>query len=243
MKTIQIVTPQNVLIEHELASVILRAIAFAVDQVAIILFVVFAYVFAEILGMSGAMADMFFYVFVLPIYFLYSLIFEWRNYGQTLGKMMIGLKVRRLDGNEIGFTEAATRWMMRIVDIFATAGSLAALLISSTERGQRLGDILAGTMVIRQVPGNSVSLDQLLNINTKENYQPVYPQVQRLKEEDVVLIKQTLVRSSKYPNEAHKTAVNTLVKKLEGLLEISSDKMSQQEFLRTLIKDYIVLTR
>jgi uncharacterized RDD family membrane protein YckC len=243
MKTIQIVTPQNVLIEHELASVILRAIAFAVDQVAIILFVVFAYVFAEILGMSGGVADMFFYVFVLPIYFLYSLVFEWRNYGQTLGKMMIGLKVRRLDGNEIGFTEAATRWMMRIVDIFATAGSLAALLISSTERGQRLGDILAGTMVIRQVPGNSVSLDQLLNINTKENYQPVFLQVQRLKEEDVVLIKQTLVRSSKYSNDAHKTAVNTLVKKLEDLLEISSEKMSQQEFLRTLIKDYIVLTR
>ena len=243
MKTIQIVTPQNVLIEHELASVILRAIAFAVDQVAIILFVVFAYVFAEILGMSGAMADMFFYVFVLPIYFLYSLIFEWRNYGQTLGKMMIGLKVRRLDGNEIGFTEAATRWMMRIVDIFATAGSLAALLISSTERGQRLGDILAGTMVIRQVPGNSVSLDQLLNINTKENYQPVYPQVQRLKEEDVVLIKQTLVRSSKYPNDAHKTAVNTLVKKLESLLEISAENKAPNEFLRTLIKDYIVLTR
>jgi uncharacterized RDD family membrane protein YckC len=243
MKTIQIVTPQNVLIEHELASVILRAIAFAVDQVAIILFVVFAYVFAEILGMSGGVADMFFYVFVLPIYFLYSLVFEWRNYGQTLGKMMIGLKVRRLDGNEIGFTEAATRWMMRIVDIFATAGSLAALLISSTERGQRLGDILAGTMVIRQVPGNSVSLDQLLNINTKENYQPVFLQVQRLKEEDVVLIKQTLVRSSKYTNDAHKTAVNTLVKKLEDLLEISSEKMSQQEFLRTLIKDYIVLTR
>ena len=243
MKTIQIVTPQNVLIEHELASVILRAIAFAVDQVAIILFVVFAYVFAEIFGMSGAMADMFFYVFVLPIYFLYSLIFEWRNYGQTLGKMMIGLKVRRLDGNEIGFTEAATRWMMRIVDIFATAGSLAALLISSTERGQRLGDILAGTMVIRQVPGNSVSLDQLLNINTKENYQPVYPQVQRLKEEDVVLIKQTLVRSSKYPNDAHKTAVNTLVKKLESLLEISAENKAPNEFLRTLIKDYIVLTR
>ena len=243
MKTIQIVTPQNVLIEHELASVILRANAFAVDQVAIILFVVFAYVFAEILGMSGAMADMFFYVFVLPIYFLYSLIFEWRNYGQTLGKMMIGLKVRRLDGNEIGFTEAATRWMMRIVDIFATAGSLAALLISSTERGQRLGDILAGTMVIRQVPGNSVSLDQLLNINTKENYQPVYPQVQRLKEEDVVLIKQTLVRSSKYPNDAHKTAVNTLVKKLESLLEISAENKAPNEFLRTLIKDYIVLTR
>jgi uncharacterized RDD family membrane protein YckC len=243
MKTIQIITPQNVLIEHELASVILRAIAFAVDQVIIILFVVFAYIFAEILGMTGAMTDMFFYVFVIPIYFLYSLIFEWRNYGQTLGKMMIGLKVRRLDGNEIGFTEAATRWMMRIVDIFATAGSLAALLISSTERGQRLGDILAGTMVIRQVAGSSVNLDQLLKINTTKEYVPKFLQVQRLKEDDVVLIKQTLVRSSKYQNEAHKQAVNALVKKLENMLEISAENMNPQEFLRTLIKDYIVLTR
>lgn len=243
MKTIQIITPQNVLIEHELASVVLRAIAFAMDQIAILLFVAFAYITVEIAGFSDFLSDLFFYVFVLPVYFLYSLLFEWRNYGQTLGKMMIGIKVRRLDGNEIGFTEAATRWMMRIVDIFATAGSLAALLISSTERSQRLGDILAGTMVIRQVAGNSVNLDQLLKINTTENYRPQFPQVQRLKEDDVVLIKQTLVRYGKYQNTAHKEALNALVRKLENVLEISSDKMNPQEFLRTLIKDYIVLTR
>ncbi len=243
MKTIQIVTPQNVLIEHELASVILRAIAFAIDQVIIILFLIFTFIFVEMVGFRPLMSDMFLWIIVLPIYFAYSLLFEWLNYGQTLGKMMIGLKVRRLDGNEIGFTEAATRWLMRIVDIFVSAGSLAALLISSTERSQRLGDILAGTMVIRQVGGASITLENLLKINTVENYEPKYPEVQKLREEDVVLIKQTLVRYNKYNNDAHRKAVFTLSSKLEQMLEISAGKQAKQEFLRTLIKDYIVLTR
>lgn len=243
MKTIQIVTPQNVLIEHELASVILRGIAFAIDQVIIVLFLVFTFIFVEILQLRPLMSDMFLWVVVLPIYFSYSLLFEWLNYGQTLGKMLLGLKVRRIDGNEIGFTEAATRWLMRIVDIFVSAGSLAALLISSTERSQRLGDILAATIVIRQVPGSSVTLANLLKINTVENYEPKYPEVQKLKEDDVVLIKQTLVRFNKYGNEAHRIAVIKLASKLEEVLEISSGKQPRAEFLRTLIKDYIVLTR
>jgi hypothetical protein len=157
--------------------------------------------------------------------------------------MIIGLKVKRINGNEIGFTEAATRWLMRIVDIFVCAGALAALLISSTERSQRLGDILAGTIVIRQVPGRSLSLENLLKINTVANYTPRFPEVQKLREEDVVLIKQTLVRYNKYNNWAHKKAVTQLVKKLESMLEISAGKQKESDFLRTLIKDYIVLTR
>jgi uncharacterized RDD family membrane protein YckC len=243
MKSIQIVTPQNVLIEHELASFILRGIAFAIDQVIIILFLVFAFIFIEILQLEALMSDMFLWIIVIPVYFTYTLMFEWLNYGQTLGKALLGLKVRRIDGNEIGFTEAATRWLMRIVDIFVSAGSLAALLISSTERSQRLGDILAGTIVIRQVPGSSIRLDNLLKINTVENYEPRYPEVQKLKEDDVVLIKQTLVRFNKHGNEAHRMAMIKLATKLENVLEISSGKLPRAEFLRTLIKDYIVLTR
>ena len=243
MKTIQIVTPQNVLIEHELSSVLMRIIAFAIDQIAIIIFLIFCFIGIEIFALHGLLGNMFIYVFVLPVYLGYSLFFEWLNHGQTLGKMMLGLRVRRLDGNEIGFTEAATRWLMRIVDVVATAGSLAAILISSTERSQRLGDILAGTMVIRQVPGNAVALSNLLKINTLQDYEPRYPEVQRLREDDVVLIKQTLVRAAKYNNQAHQKAVRLLKDKVENVLEIKSKERKPEEFLRTLIKDYIVLTR
>lgn len=243
MKTIQIVTPQNVLIEHELANVVMRGLAFAIDQIVMFVTIIFLFILLGALGFNDDFLQLMIFVIVLPLYFLYSLLFETYNYGQTVGKLMVGVKVRLVDGNEITFTAAATRWLMRIPDIFVSAGSLAALMISSTERSQRFGDILAGTIVIRQTPASSISLASLLNISTVENYEPKYPQVVQLKEKDVVTIKQTLVRAKKYNNQAHREAVNQLVNKLKAILDIEKVDQTSAEFLRTLIKDYIVLTR
>ncbi len=243
MKTIQIVTPQNVLIEHELASVVLRALAFLVDQIIITLFLVFAFIFLQSFSFSEGLDELFLYIAVIPIYFLYSLLFESFNYGQTLGKLLIGLKVRRLDGNEVTFTEAVTRWLMRVPDIFISAGALAAILIGSTERSQRLGDILAGTIVIRQVATAGITLEMLLKLSSTENYTPRYPQVLNLKETDVVLIKQAIIRYGKYNNEAHVKAIDALVLRLKLVLGIENDNQSKIDFLKTIIKDYIVLTR
>jgi uncharacterized RDD family membrane protein YckC len=243
VKSIQIVTPQNVLIEHELASVVMRGLAFLIDQIIITLFLVFMYVFFEFVGITSLLEDLFVYIVMIPVYFLYTLLFEAFNYGQTLGKMMIGLKVRRIDGNEVTFTEAITRWLMRVPDIFISAGALAAILVSSTERSQRMGDILAGTIVIRQVANNNVSIDGLMKINTVENYQPRYPEVLNLAEEDVVLIKQTLLRFTKYNNVAHNEALDALVLKLKTVLRLEKVEQQKVDFLRTVIRDYIVLTR
>jgi len=243
VKSIQIVTPQNVLIEHELASVVMRGLAFLIDQIIITLFLVFMYVFFEFVGITSLLEDLFVYIVMIPVYFLYTLLFEAFNYGQTLGKMMIGLKVRRIDGNEVTFTEAITRWLMRVPDIFISAGALAAILVSSTERSQRMGDILAGTIVIRQVANNNVSIDGLMKINTVGNYQPRYPEVLNLAEEDVVLIKQTLLRFTKYNNVAHNEALDALVLKLKTVLRLEKVEQQKVDFLRTVIRDYIVLTR
>jgi len=243
VKSIQIVTPQNVLIEHELASVVMRGLAFLIDQIIITLFLVFMYVFFEFVGITSLLEDLFVYIVMIPVYFLYTLLFEAFNYGQTLGKMMIGLKVRRIDGNEVTFTEAITRWLMRVPDIFISAGALAAILVSSTERSQRMGDILAGTIVIRQVANYNVSIDGLMKINTVENYQPRYPEVLNLAEEDVVLIKQTLLRFTKYNNVAHNEALDALVLKLKTVLRLEKVEQQKVDFLRTVIRDYIVLTR
>ena len=243
MKTIQIVTPQNVLIEHELANVVMRGLAFAIDQIVMFVTIIFLFILLGAFGFDGDFLQLMIFVIVLPLYFLYALLFETYNYGQTVGKLMVGVKVRLVDGNEITFSAAATRWLMRIPDIFVSAGSLAALMISSTERSQRFGDILAGTIVIRQTPASSISLASLLNISTVENYEPKYPQVVQLKEKDVVTIKQTLVRAKKYNNEAHREAVHHLVNKLKAMLDIEKVDQPSAEFLRTLIKDYIVLTR
>lgn len=243
MKTIRIVTPQNILIEHELGTATLRIVAFVIDQIVLIIFLLFFYLVLAGFGANTLLGLFSTYLILVPIYLGYTLFFEWLNHGQTLGKMLTGLRVRKLDGSEIGFTEAATRWLLRIIDVYATVGSLAALLISSTERAQRLGDVLAGTMVIKQVTGKGLAVQNLLKITSTETYQPKYPEAVKLREEDVVLIKQTLLRAKKYNNGAHREAILLLRQKIATLLQITPKEPSPELFLRTVLKDYIVLTR
>lgn len=243
MKTIKILTPQNVLVEQELAGVVLRGLAFVIDQLVMIAFIIFSIIFLTVVLDNGSNGILYIYIVFLPVYFTYSLFFDVYFYGQTLGKMAVGIKVRRLDGNEILFTDAVTRWLMRIPDIFISAGALAAILINSTERQQRMGDILAGTIVIRQNPGKGLQLDNLLKISTITDYSPLYPEVIRLEEDVVVLAKQTLMRASQKPNDAHRMAIKNLAAKICEGLQIEMKSQSHTEFLRTVIKDYIVLTR
>ena len=71
--------------------------------------------------------------------------------GQTLGKMLLGIKVIREDNGEIpGFGPAAIRTVMRIIDVlpFAYLVGFIAVLISG--KNQRLGDMLANTLVVRK---------------------------------------------------------------------------------------------
>jgi len=243
LRNIQILTPQNILIEHEHAGVVLRALSFILDQFFIILFFLINFLLLVSFELSGAVLDMYAYIVIIPVYFLYSLLFESFMYGQTLGKRVVGIKVRRLDGNEITFTEAATRWLMRIPDIFLSAGALAAILINSTERQQRMGDILAGTIVIRQSPASGLKIENLLKLNATNEYQPVYPQVARLDEDLVVMVKHALLRYNRYQNAAHNQAVDKLADKLCQILEIEHINETKPQFLRTIIRDYIVLTR
>lgn len=81
---------------------------------------------------------------------LFKLFFElvWR--GQTPGKRALGLRVLRADGLPADYVQLTLRNLLRVVDVlpfFYAAGVLAVLL---TPRGQRLGDLVAGTIVVRQ---------------------------------------------------------------------------------------------
>lgn len=83
----------------------------------------------------------------LLVTFAYFAIMESR-FGQTLGKMALGIKVVREDGGTIGAREAVLRTLMRIVDgIGSYLVALVVVLISG--KNQRLGDMVAKTLVIR----------------------------------------------------------------------------------------------
>jgi uncharacterized RDD family membrane protein YckC len=72
------------------------------------------------------------------------------NRGQTLGKMLLGIKVVREDNGEVpGLGAAAIRTVLRLIDVLPFAYLVGYISILITSRNQRLGDMAANTLVVR----------------------------------------------------------------------------------------------
>lgn len=67
------------------------------------------------------------------------------------------------------------RWAFRLIDIYVSFGMVASSLISSGNKGQRLGDLIANTTVVRLRPSRTVSLHEILSIKTLMDYQRFTP--------------------------------------------------------------------
>jgi hypothetical protein len=76
-----------------------------------------------------------------------------------------------------------------------------------------------------------------------ENYEPKYPAVRQMTESDMLLIKNLLNRYQSFSNASHAEAVRLATANICQQLDIEPPNGSQLEFLKTLIRDYIVLTR
>ena len=244
MRTIEIRTTQNVTIEYELASLRERFLAFFIDSLIIgaVYFVRLMVLWSwrpEEIGDPGGFAGF----FLIGLFIFYHLFSEILADGQSWGKKVMGIKVVRLDGKEPNLSDYLLRAVFHIIDSIASAGILAALLISSSTKSQRLGDMTANTTVIRIKFDLRFRLEDILKINTLDDYEPTYPEVRRLSEKDMLLIKTIISRYRKYKNKAHVEVINDLVSILMKQLDITERPKDKISFLKTLIRDYIVLTR
>jgi hypothetical protein len=115
---------------------------------------------------------------------------------------------------------------------------VAILVISINGKGQRLGDLAAGTSVISL--NRQVGLSETMLPQVQENYQPVYPQVTSLTDMDVALIKEALHvhKNSESPDYR---LLETLASKVKNILQVESS-MPPMAFLHTVLKDYTYLT-
>lgn len=80
----------------------------------------------------------------------YPVLFEAFNGGRTLGKMMMGIAVVTGDGTPIGFLAAVIRNVLRFVDSLPGTYTVGMVSILATSRNQRVGDLAAGTLVVRR---------------------------------------------------------------------------------------------
>ncbi len=236
MDNFQIETAQNISITQNVAGVGERILAYLIDLVILIIYFIIALLLLGGLNVPGDQEWLFISVMLLPM-FLYFLLWESLWNGRSPGKAALDLRVVRLDGSKPAFSNYLVRWLLRIVDISITSGSVAVVTILMTGRGQRLGDLAAGTTVITEK--QRLSLDRTVLENIPEDYRPQYPQVTVLSDLDVQEIKEIYKESLQNSNYR---VIGSLSKKVSDLLQVTPQEKPVQ-FINTVIKDYSYYTQ
>jgi uncharacterized RDD family membrane protein YckC len=242
MRTLEILTTQNVTIEYPLAGLQERFVAFLLDFLFICLISLGLYLSCAFI-IPNRYLSVALYFTVIPVVVFYSLLSEIIGNGQSWGKKITGLKIVKVNGNEIRLSDSISRWVFRLVDIYLSIGGIGMFLITSTVRSQRLGDIVANTTVIKIKPGDSPRLQQIEKIRSLEDYTPTYRQVVQMNESQMLLIKSALEETKQYPNKSHKDALSELTEIICERLQIQKAEERDDQFLQQIINDYIVLTR
>ncbi len=241
MNTIQIQTAQNVFIEYQPAGVGDRILAYLIDA---LIKIAYAFVLIMIVGygiglFSGrnfenisAFLIVLLVLLVLPLLF-YTLVLEIVMDGQTVGKRAMNIKVVMLDGTQPSVSAYLIRWLIRIIDVQFFYGLVAIICIASNNKGQRLGDMAANTTVITLK--RRVTLSQTRLPEVHETYQPMYPQVARLGDQDIEIIRETLQTYQRNGNDPY--LLSSLATKLQALLEVNTNQ-THLDFLQTIVQDY-----
>jgi uncharacterized RDD family membrane protein YckC len=151
---LEVRTADHVVLRYDLAGGGNRGFAALVDfLLATLIFVGAFFLFTVLAGAIGVPAlTPYFGIAVLltfAIAWSYFVLMEWLGNGQTIGKRMFGLRVIADDGAPAGFTAVLVRNLVRVVDFLPSFYGLGLLAIVLSSRSQRLGDLAAGTFVVR----------------------------------------------------------------------------------------------
>lgn len=243
MKNIEIITPQNVVLQYQLAGLKLRAIAFIIDLLIIIVgYSIFVTIGVAFVGESED--ELVIVSFAgMVIFMFYTVLFESLYKGQTPGKLAMRIQVMKVSGGKISPADYVARWVFRLIDIYFSIGAIASILVVSSSKGQRIGDIVANTTVVKTVPQMNLSLQDLLALHENRTYTPKYIQARKLLEEDALLIKSTLDRYKKFENHSHEEALRLMSSRVKKKLNIESEEADHSKFLQTVLQDYVVLSR
>ncbi|WP_369978675.1 RDD family protein [Xanthomonas bundabergensis] len=150
----EVITPEGVPLHLPAAGAVPRALAWLIDLA--VRFGVLT-LMGMLLGMLGGFGQGLYLVAMFLVFWAYPIVLEgW--FGQTLGKKALGLRVVSRDGAPAGWMAAITRNLLRTVDMlpFGYAIGLIACLFDAHAR--RLGDMVAGTLVIHQPPRHETAL-------------------------------------------------------------------------------------
>ena len=151
---LEVETADHVVLRYDLAGVGLRGSAALVDGILSVLMVIGLFIGAAIVGsklppaVQSQLVGVTLFA-ILASWVAYFVLLEWLWNGQTVGKRRSGLRVIGTDGEPARFTAVLIRNLLRVVDFFPAYYALGVVAIFLSSRSQRLGDLAAGTYVVR----------------------------------------------------------------------------------------------
>jgi uncharacterized RDD family membrane protein YckC len=265
MSRLLITTNLNIDVEFEISEFHKRLFAWAIDMAILLLYFFVAnkilnHFFSDTSTSSNDDGWNWYGSFLLlmiPIAF-YSLVTEATMNGQTFGKKLMHIKVINEEGGNATFSQYLIRWMLKISDVimvillkyasvwgpfvFIFLGGMALLFITDIflvalgKKAQRMGDMAAGTLLINTKTKNN--LEDTVFVEIEDNYQPRYPDVMRLSDRDLNIIRNVFNTASK--KDDYVMAARTADKVKAALqIQVNQDAL---EFLETLLKDYNFLS-
>jgi uncharacterized RDD family membrane protein YckC len=192
---------------------------------------------------------------------VYHFIMEITMNGQSAGKKIMSIRVVHENGGRAGISQFAIRWLLRDVWFIlllafaiymASTGASAeavlvivmvigyfiadVILVVSSKKGQRLGDLLAHTILIKT--NSTARIEETVFQEIADNYVPSYPQIMQLNDKDINAIKSILETARKKGDFNMAEAAS---EKIKGHLQIDSP-LSPFDFLDLLLKDYNYLS-
>jgi len=246
MHVVKLDTGFNIEVDFVITPFHKRLLSWIIDSV-----VLFAYALLGTkllnISVSGSGTEWVYVLFGLPVLFYY-LICEILMNGQSVGKKALGIKVITADGGQPTLSQYLIRWVFRLADLpvwilgAVSLGSLpwwcAIFLFSGiacvliTPHSQRIGDLVAGTMIIDT--RTHTSWEDTVFTELGGNYQPRFPQVMHLSDKDINTLK-SIIGAVKKKNDYDLSM--RIGERIKSKLHIESDQDSL-DFLETLLKDY-----
>jgi uncharacterized RDD family membrane protein YckC len=266
MSIIRINTNFNIDIDFEAPPFHRRLFAWVIDLFLLIFYIVIAGKFITWLEQQVGYGNDSLYnlwavglLLILP-FFLYHPVCEVTMNGQSIGKKLMGIRVVSENGGKPGISQYIIRWLIRTSDytvliiiiyspyaavygpqfFWALGGSLillvADVILVNSRKQQRLGDILAHTLLIKTK--QNVTINDTIFLDVAHDYVPSFPQVMQLSDRDINALKSILTTAEKN-SDFHLAA--SASEKIKSHLHIETS-MSPFDFLKVLLKDYNYLS-